>query len=136
MDMQMRHFLPGIGAGVRDDTVASLDDALRFGNLLDDGQHLCPHLLAVQLVNALDMHLRDHQHMARRLWRNIVEGDNMFALSDKRRAHLPSRDLAEDANDLRMRHTESLLAYPTEDAHGIWSVRGYSQERVCQGYQK
>ena len=109
----MGHFLTRVRAGVRDDAISGVDNALLLGDALDDLQHVLPQrpVRFPQLVEGLVVRPGYHQHVRRRDRRNVVEGDNIGGFLKECRPELASSDPAEDAIVVPIRHRVPLLAY-------------------------
>lgn len=97
--MEVRDHLAAIGAGIDDQAIASLAEALLLGQggsaKEEPAQQSC--LLPAGLGNAGDMLPGDDQNMGRRPRMNVPKGNNIRVLIDDVARSLAAGDLAEDA---------------------------------------
>ena len=116
MEMQMLDGLAALVSRVRDDAEALLRNAELLRELWDDvdedvrDERL---VLLPEREHALDVPLRDHEHMHGRLRLEIIERDALVILIDEGRRNLFRCNLAENAIGHDGHHLSKLLRYVT-----------------------
>lgn len=98
MQMEMRNALLGVRAPIHDRPEPRAGDPFPgsdTGRRASDAAH--QHLmLRIDLVETRNVDARNHQHVDRRLWIDIPEGDDVFILEHDVRRDLARHDLAEE----------------------------------------
>lgn len=109
--MSVEDRLPGLPAGVEDDTVPGTPNSLGLRDLMRLGCHLGQHPVvgAGERRQVGVVVLRDDQHVSGRLRVDIPESNGPGGLSDTHSRNIARHDLAEKA----IRHGAILACYPS-----------------------
>src|SRR5438874_9588262 len=108
---------------VEDHAVAVAIDLAFVRDAIGDLDHAGEHrgVRRREVVNAGNVLLRNHEHMRRGDWTDIVKGDDLFVAEDFLRRNLPRENLAEET---LLSHRQSLRAEKAVSATRQWMYAG------------
>jgi hypothetical protein len=99
VQVDVKDRLPGLGVAIEDRAIAAIGKPVVFrdGGRATDHFPDQPIVGVPQIVQRRDVPSRDDEDVHRRLWVDVLEGDEMLVLMDDRCRDFPFDDLAEQA---------------------------------------